>query len=257
MMNENEMYEEINSQQEITAINYNELLKKIDSLFKTISSKINIGKQNSQNNTEDGIFKDLEDSFIELENAHYAFITYFKNPPNDEEKELIHKMASLKKTMEDFAKFANGINQISLDDKLQNYNTQIEKFCEIVEYKLSNNSNNYSLFLDNFIKNEKKKLNIFAEIFTKMTKHTKLFLISLSFISTILGVGLGILIVLTYLKYLEYEKLTQRVNTITQGLAIISVDKNDKNLTLSFAKNKKTIFNENKNSIQITLQGGE
>ncbi|HDZ5014892.1 TPA: hypothetical protein RTG52_001755, partial [Campylobacter jejuni] len=62
---------------------------------------------------------------------------------------------------------------------------------------------------------------------------------------------------LTYIKYSEYDKLKEKINIITQGLATISVDKDNKNLTLSFAKNKKTIFNENKNSIQITLQGGE
>ncbi|ELK3768320.1 hypothetical protein WOA07_001684, partial [Campylobacter coli] len=55
-----------------------------------------------------------------------------------------------------------------------------------------------------------------------------------------------------------YNNLKERVSTITQGLATISIDENSKgSFTLSFAKNKKTIFNENKNSIQITLQGGE
>ncbi|MFK0374917.1 hypothetical protein ACISMO_09520, partial [Campylobacter coli] len=73
-----------------------------------------------------------------------------------------------------------------------------------------------------------------------------------------LGMALGILILLTYIKYSEYNNLKERVSTITQGLATISIDENSKgSFTLSFAKNKKTIFNENKNSIQITLQGGE
>ncbi|HHP5568483.1 TPA: hypothetical protein ACSCZ0_001799, partial [Campylobacter jejuni] len=67
-------------------------------------------------------------------------ISYFKNPPNDEEKEIINKTISIKKTMEDFAKFANEIQKISLDDKLKQYNEQINKFCEIVEYKLSHNA---------------------------------------------------------------------------------------------------------------------
>lgn len=79
-----------------------------------------------------------------------------------------------------------------------------------------------------------------------------------SFTSIGLGMALGILILLTYIKYSEYNNLKERVSTITQGLATISIDENSKgSFTLSFAKNKKTIFNENKNSIQITLQGGE
>ncbi|EAI3301698.1 hypothetical protein F7579_08990, partial [Campylobacter jejuni] len=92
----------------------------------------------------------------------------------------------------------------------------------------------------------------------KMTKNTKWYLIFFSFTSIGLGIALGILILLTYIKYSEYNNLKERVSTITQGLATISIDENSKgSFTLSFAKNKKTIFNENKNSIQITLQGGE
>ncbi|EAL5094080.1 hypothetical protein DPU52_09565, partial [Campylobacter coli] len=117
---------------------------------------------------------------------------------------------------------------------------------------------NYSSFLDHFVENGKLKLNIFSEIFTKMTKNTKWYLIFFSFTSIGLGIALGILILLTYIKYSEYNNLKERVSTITQGLATISIDENSKgSFTLSFAKNKKTIFNENKNSIQITLQGGE
>ncbi|EDO7648171.1 hypothetical protein IFI39_001633, partial [Campylobacter jejuni] len=89
-------------------------------------------------------------------------------------------------------------------------------------------------------------------------KNTKWYLIFFSFTSIGLGMALGILILLTYIKYSEYNNLKERVSTITQGLATISIDENSKgSFTLSFAKNKKTIFNENKNSIQITLQGGE
>ncbi|EAH4662684.1 hypothetical protein BED72_07910 [Campylobacter coli] len=258
--NENSLYELVKEDNSTNMViqNYNELLSKFENLIKTIIAKINIGKQNSSNNTEDGIFKDLEKNIIELDNTFLALISYFKNPPSDEEKEFINKTASIKKTMEDFAEFANEIQKLSLDDKLKKYNEQINKFCEIVEYKLSYNAENYSSFLDHFVENGKLKLNIFSEIFTKMTKNTKWYLIFFSFTSIGLGIALGILILLTYIKYSEYNNLKERVSTITQGLATISIDENSKgSFTLSFAKNKKTIFNENKNSIQITLQGGE
>ncbi|EAI8855981.1 hypothetical protein CX778_09450 [Campylobacter coli] len=252
------LFEIADNPKEIAMTNFNELLEKFENIMKEINAKINIGKQNSQNNTEDGIFKDLEDNFIELDNTYLALISYFKNPPSDEEKELINKTASIKKTMEDFAEFANAIQKISLDEKLKKYNEQINKFCEIVEYKLSYNAENYNTFLDHFVENGKLKLNTFSEIFTKMTKNTKWYLIFFSFTSIGLGMALGILILLTYIKYSEYNNLKERVSTITQGLATISIDENSKgSFTLSFAKNKKTIFNENKNSIQITLQGGE
>ncbi|WP_301006627.1 MULTISPECIES: hypothetical protein [Helicobacter] len=257
--NENSLYEivneENNSTQEI--INFNELLERFTNTMQTINGKIHVGKQNSHSNTEDGIFKDLEESFSELNSIHLALVAYFKNPPSDEEKEIFHKTASIKKTMEDLAKFANEIQKISLDEKLKNYNQQINSFCEIVEYKLSHNAQIYQEFLDGFVADGKQKLNIFSEIFTKMTKNTKWFLVFFSVASISLGVIFGVLLSLTYAKHLEYNKLKGRVAAITQGLATISVNKDDKSLTLSFAKNKKTIFNENKNSIQITLQGGE
>ncbi|ELU3330261.1 hypothetical protein QPI34_001824, partial [Campylobacter coli] len=87
--------------------------------------------------------------------------------------------------------------------------------------------------------NGKLKLNTFSEIFTKMTKNTKWYLIFFSFTSIGLGMALGILILLTYIKYSEYNNLKERVSTITQGLATISIDENSKgSFTLSFAKNQ-------------------
>lgn len=261
MMNEinssENLFEIVNNEQEISATNYNELLQKFANIMKEINAKIHIGKQNSQSNTEDGIFKDLENNYIELNNTHLALVSYFTNPPNDEEKELISKTASIRKTMEDFAKFANEIQKISLDEKLEKYNEQINQFCEIVEYKLSHNAQNYNDFLDSFIKDGKDKLNIFSQIFTKMIKNTKSFLIFFSFTTIGLGITLGILLFLIYTKNTELENLQKRVSVITQGLATISVNENDKSLTLSLAKKQKTILTENKNSIQITLQGGE
>ncbi|MCW1522513.1 hypothetical protein OLR57_09630 [Campylobacter jejuni] len=243
--NENNLFEIVNedNSKNIAMQNYNELLEKFENLIKIIIAKINVGKQNAQNNTEDGIFKDLESNIIELDNTYLALISYFKNPPNDEEKEIINKTISIKKTMEDFAKFANEIQKISLDDKLKQYNEQINKFCEIVEYKLSHNAKNYNTFLDHFVEDGKQKLNIFSEIFTKMTKNTKWYLIFFSFTSIGLGIALGILILLTYIKYSEYNNLKERVSTITQGLATISIDENSKgSFTLSFAKKQKKLF---------------
>ncbi|WP_270969565.1 hypothetical protein [Campylobacter upsaliensis] len=261
MMNEinssENLFEIVNNEQEISATNYNELLQKFANIMKEINAKIHIGKQNSQSNTEDGIFKDLENNYIELNNTHLALVSYFTNPPNDEEKELISKTASIRKTMEDFAKFANEIQKISLDEKLEKYNEQINQFCEIVEYKLSHNAQNYNDFLDSFIKDGKDKLNIFSQIFAKMIKNTKSFLVFFSFTAIGLGITLGILLFLIYTKNTELENLQKRVSVITQGLATISVNEDDKSLTLSFAKKQKTILTENKNSIQITLQGGE
>lgn len=257
--NENNLFEIVNedNSKNIAMQNYNELLEKFENLIKIIIAKINVGKQNAQNNTEDGIFKDLEKNIIELDNTYLALISYFKNPPNDEEKEIINKTISIKKTMEDFAEFANEIQKISLDEKLEKYNEQINQFCEIVEYKLSHNAQNYNDFLDSFIKDGKDKLNIFSQIFTKMIKNTKSFLIFFSFTTIGLGITLGILLFLIYTKNTELENLQKRVSVITQGLATISVNEDDKSLTLSFAKKQKTILTENKNSIQITLQGGE
>lgn len=91
------LFEIADNPKEIAMTNFNELLEKFENIMKEINAKINIGKQNSKNNTEDGIFKDLEDNFIELDNTYLALISYFKNLPSDEEKELINKTVSIKK----------------------------------------------------------------------------------------------------------------------------------------------------------------
>lgn len=101
--------------------------KKFENLIKIIIAKINVGKQNAQNNTEDGIFKDLESNIIELDNTYLALISYFKNPPNDEEKEIINKTISIKNNgrfynlLMKFKKYHWMINLNNITSKLINF----------------------------------------------------------------------------------------------------------------------------------------
>ncbi|MCR6580353.1 hypothetical protein [Campylobacter insulaenigrae] len=256
---ENDLIESVsnNDNSKISLINFNELLEEFENTMKVINGKIYVGKENSNSNTEEGVFKDLENSFGELNKIYLNLISYFKDPPNEKEKEILNRTASFKKTMKDFVDLADEIEKISLNEKLKNYNEEINKFCNIVEHKLSHNATNYGNFVDNFVKNNQEKLNLFSEIFFKMIKNTTRFFYSLIFLSMGLGLILGALFFLIYVKNTELNNLKERINLITQGAGTISVDENNKNITLSFAKNKKTIFTEDKNSIQITLQGGE
>ncbi|HBG2713904.1 TPA: hypothetical protein KPQ64_001554, partial [Campylobacter jejuni] len=52
--NENNFFEIVNedNSKNIAMQNYNELLEKFENLIKIIIAKINVGKQNAQNNTE-------------------------------------------------------------------------------------------------------------------------------------------------------------------------------------------------------------
>ncbi|EHT2556287.1 hypothetical protein KXA94_001928, partial [Campylobacter jejuni] len=52
--NENNLFEIVNedNSKNIAMQNYNELLEKFENLIKIIIAKINVGKQNAQNNTE-------------------------------------------------------------------------------------------------------------------------------------------------------------------------------------------------------------
>ncbi len=128
--NENNLFEIVNedNSKNIAMQNYNELLEKFENLIKIIIAKINVGKQNAQNNTEDGIFKDLESNIIELDNTYLALISYFKNPPNDEEKEIINKTISIKKQWKillnllmKFKKYHWMINLNNITSKLINF----------------------------------------------------------------------------------------------------------------------------------------
>ena len=244
-------------QKELSILDYEQLTRKIADSLKEISNKIYTGKQNSQNNTERRVFEDLEISVTEMENAYLNLLEYFKNPPSKDEKEIIGRIASMRKTIDVFSNFANEIQQISLDEKVKDYNEQIHRFCDIVEKKLSNNAEQYEIFLDNFVKDGKQKLSIFSDIFNKMVKNTKLLFIVVIVIVFTTSAALGILAILSYLKFQEYSNLQTKINLITQVLATISAEENGKTITLSIAKNKKTILTEDKNSIQITLQGGE
>ena len=244
-------------QKELSILDYEQLTRKIADSLKEIANKIYTGKQNSQNNTERGIFEDLEISVTEMENAYFNLLEYFKSPPSKDEKEIIGRIASMRKTIDVFSNFANEIQQISLDEKVKDYNEQIHRFCDIVEKKLSNNAEQYGIFLDNFVKDGKQKLNIFSNVFNKMIKNTKLLFVVMIIIVFATSAILGILAILSYLKFQEYSKLQTKINLITQGLATISAEENGKTITLSIAKNKKTILTEDKNSIKITLQGGE
>lgn len=128
--NENNLFEIVNedNSKNIAMQNYNELLEKFENLIKIIIAKINVGKQNAQNNTEDGIFKDLESNIIELDNTYLALISYFKNPPMMKRKKLLIKPFLLKKQWKillnllmKFKKYHWMINLNNITSKLINF----------------------------------------------------------------------------------------------------------------------------------------
>lgn len=128
--NENNLFEIVNedNSKNIAMQNYNELLEKFENLIKIIIAKINVGKQNAQNNTEDGIFKDLESNIIELDNTYLALISYFKNLLMMKRKKLLIKPFLLKKQWKillnllmKFKKYHWMINLNNITSKLINF----------------------------------------------------------------------------------------------------------------------------------------
>nr|WP_223210098.1 hypothetical protein [Campylobacter jejuni] len=128
--NENNLFEIVNedNSKNIAMQNYNELLEKFANLIKIIIAKINVGKQNAQNNTEDGIFKDLESNIIELDNTYLALISYFKILPMMKRKKLLIKPFLLKKQWKillnllmKFKKYHWMINLNNITSKLINF----------------------------------------------------------------------------------------------------------------------------------------
>lgn len=242
----------------ISIVNYSDLDAKIKEKLKKIINTINVGNQIPNSNaTEEGVFKDLEDYFYDLNSLIDNLIAYFKEPPNSSEKRIIGKSASIKKTLEDISQFSKKIDKINLDLKLKKHNEQIEKFCEIVENKLTHNSKIYGDFLDSFVNDEKVKLKIFSDILGTMINNAKRFIFSSIFFFIAVGVVFGIIFLMSYLKFKEYEDLKEKIYQVTQGIKV-SENKKDSSITLSIAKNKKTVsINEDNNSVQITLKGGE
>lgn len=128
--NENNLFEIVNedNSKNIAMQNYNELLEKFENLIKIIIAKINVGKQNAQNNTEDGIFKDLESNIIELDNTYLALISYFKILLMMKRKKLLIKPFLLKKQWKillnllmKFKKYHWMINLNNITSKLINF----------------------------------------------------------------------------------------------------------------------------------------
>lgn len=128
--NENNLFEIVNedNSKNIAMQNYNELLEKFENLIKIIIAKINVGKQNAQNNTEDGIFKDLESNIIELDNTYLALISYLKILLMMKRKKLLIKPFLLKKQWKillnllmKFKKYHWMINLNNITSKLINF----------------------------------------------------------------------------------------------------------------------------------------
>lgn len=272
----NSLFDEV----EIKICNYQEIIDEQIKILEILNNIINIGLNNTlDENTKEGIFKDLEQNFFKLKTNIKTLISYFKNPPSQEELEIINKTLLMKKELETLNSsflnlkiedFGQQVTQLRalLDNFLVNFdNTLLESlnsalktgddnlkdFKEKIELRLSSSLQTYDQFLKLFLEKEKKAILDFSQIFSRITKNIKRALIASLIFFTFFGISFGVFSYIVYLKYEDYKKITHNAQKLS---SIVIKENKDKSLTLSFPKNK-TILNKDENGIHITLQGGE
>lgn len=265
---------------EVRICNYQEIIDEQIKILDVINSIINIGLNNIlDENTKEGIFKDLEQNFYKLKMNIDSLISYFKNPPSQEELEIINKTLLIKTELDSlnssFSKLEiENFNQkatelkILLDNSLINFDNtlldalnsalktsddNLKDFKLKTEARLSDSLQTYDQSLKMFLEKEKKAILDFSKIFSKLTKNIKQTMIASLVVFTLFGFSFGFFSFVAYLKYEDYKKITQNAQKLS---SIIIKENKDKSLTLSFPKNK-TILNKDENGIHITLQGGE
>ncbi|EAK0980332.1 hypothetical protein A0Z39_07320 [Campylobacter lari] len=265
---------------EVKICNYQEIIDEQIKILEIINNTINIGLNNVlDENTKEGIFKDLEQNFYKLKMNIDSLISYFKNPPSQEELEIINKTLLIKTELdslnssfskleiEEFSQKAMEL-KTALDNSLVNFdntfleslnsalkvsNDDLKDFRSKTEARLSDSLQTYDQTLKVFLEKEKNAILDFSKIFSKLTKNIKqTMIVSLMFFA-LFGFSFGVFSFIVYLKYEDYKKITQNAQKLS---SIIIKENKDKSLTLSFPKNK-TILNKDENGIHITLQGGE
>lgn len=265
---------------EIKICNYQEIIDEQIKILEIINNTINIGLNNTlDENTKEGIFKDLEQNFYKLKMNIDSLISYFKNPPSQEELEIINKTLLIKTELdslnssfskleiEDFSQKAMELKTL-LDNSLINFDKtlleslnsalkvsddNLKDFRSKTEVRLSDSLQTYDQTLKVFLEKEKNAILDFSKIFSKLTKNIKQTMIVSLMFFVLFGFSFGVFSFIVYLKYEDYKKIIQNAQKLS---SIIIKENKDKSLTLSFPKNK-TILNKDENGIHITLQGGE
>ncbi|OCS32788.1 hypothetical protein AWR29_09285, partial [Campylobacter fetus subsp. venerealis] len=274
----NDLFEFAEQNVQLNVRDFSVLIKEQTELLQDINSKIQIGLNRSDlSNTEVGVFKDLQNSYIKLETNLKTLVDYFKNPPTKEEKALINKIVLIKANIEHISNLKKALDETNIDNNVRQFTQSVtnlvrllekgmsislskelkihqgefKNFCSHIEQKMSNSAKNYEVILDSFLQRENKKLSSFSAVFTKFAKSSKALIISVVLFFAFFGVVFGSLTTITYFKYKELNNLSELINRVNG----IEINKNNKDLILNIPK-RNSSFTENKDKYKITLIGG-
>ena len=192
----------------------------------------------------------------------YDLIKYFEN------KEYIQKTQEFEKKFKRLIKaskervdsFENNLKK-ALDSNLPIYNDILKLFIqrqnELLENLFKEVEQNTELFskdLDSKIQHSKQSLEKLNSIYEVMGKKLKNFALAMLVAFTLFGLLFGVLSVLIYQKYKEYEAIEKQMQSISAKINNISVRKDENNnLILSIPKNNTNIDND-KDKFYITIK---
>lgn len=269
----NQQTQQIMQQSNQTGINNKEFAEIADSLKKIqtdILNRINLAlSENSNNlsNTEKGIFKDLIDLFTKYFKTIQSLNRYLTNPPSDEEFKALNTSLNLRKIEKDFRAIKQAFDDLKIEKCSAEFSNKFKNFMENVEGNLSNASQTYEKFLNNFIEKEKNIINdfsnniqnfkadsnevlkIFSNSFDKAYKKVKGGFYGLMILNIILAFFLGFISFTIISKKKELDEMTEIFNNISG----ISIKENNGIIEFIFDKNQTKII-ENKTQTKIILK---
>lgn len=158
------------------------------------------------NNTSKGINKDLIEKVDKLENLLNNLVNFFHNPPTKEEIELINKSMILNKSIEDFKKFEEILNNINLNQRMESFSLEFNDFTEKIESKLSLSAKKYDEFLSNFLSSQESKADLYFQKISKIFNVSNNKINSLILITLSIGIVIGLIFIINLQKPYSYNK---------------------------------------------------
>lgn len=226
------------SPKEKEIVDFSTLIDNQTVLLKKIKDKLELGtREVSLSNTEKGIFSDLIELVSNLEIVWDEFITYFCNPPSQEEKELLNKTLLMRKAGEDLKQFEKIIQNLNLNLKMDEFSKEFSDFTNKIESRLSTTYKKYDSFSDSFLNKQELTAKEFENNITKTINRSKLTFRSILMIVLSFGVIFGLLFGFVIYKIKSIDELDINISKVSENLENIKISREDDKLIIQVPKN--------------------
>lgn len=177
----------------------------------------------------------LDEKNKEIRSYFESLMSFFTNPPTKEEFELINHSLLLNNVYKSFKDFSDSFENLNMKEQFEankqifeNSLKQLENFSNTIENKLEITAKKYDDFLTNFITKQTDEINkynekskelseVYNDSLRKNIKFMKGGTAGLLITNTLLAIVLGIIGVLTYLKYENIQNSQKLYATKRQG----------------------------------------